>query len=36
MIALPLNVGVVNVGSATHLAAVMPSVFTSPIPSATA
>ena len=36
MIALPLNVGVVNVGSATHFAPLMPSVFTSPIPSATA
>ena len=34
--ALPLNVGVVNVGSATHFAPAIPSVFTSPIPSATA
>ena len=34
--ALTLNSGVVKVGAATHFAAVIPSVFTSPITKATA
>ena len=33
-IAFPLNVGDVNVGNANHFAALIPSVFTSPIAKA--